>query len=294
MTTGSSRKSSISLHARDFTHVRCRFLKTEKKLTSKVEFLTRKVKTLQDKLAASTSEDSTPTAVPLPVASTSSRPSSSRPSYPPPPTRAVPSLPEMPDFSAAASSSRMRSSSAGTRPISPEDRMPQPVFRPRTPETRYTPTLPAYIPPQPQSSQPQPLQSAFTMSTSTSTSSSIGKKRRAPDDFEDCDDVPPQTFTADSVPHRGGATTPRIRRALANVRTGFTPVRHARPAPEPSRDSPPRRPAAGTSIIADVTNSPRSKSGQAGKRGWLGKIKGGAGHSRTTTSSRGRPQNAGP
>lgn len=243
-----------------------------------MEFLTRKVKTLQDKLAATSSQDTTPTAVPLPIASTSAAgpsQSASR-SHPPPPTRVVPSLPEMPDFSSAASTSRQRARGASS--MSPDDRMPQPVFRARTPEMKAQAAQP-----------PVPLGDPFPMSTSTS--SSIGIKRRAPDDFEDCDSVPPQPFTADSVPHGDGINTPRMRRALQSVRTGFTPTRHVRPAP--SRGSPPRRSTTGPSAIADVTNSPRSKAGA--KRGWLGKIKGGSGRA---TSSRPhpdrRPQNAGP
>ncbi|KAJ3555467.1 hypothetical protein NM688_g2563 [Phlebia brevispora] len=165
-----------------------KFLKEEKKLTSKVEFLTRKVKTLQDKLAATSSDDSTPTAVPLSAASTSSKAGPSRPSavaHPPPPTRSdsLRSL-RCRTFLQLHQAPACDQTRRHLSQPSPEDRIPQPVFRPRTPEARHTTTLPDFTQPLPSFQQPPVLQGAFTMSTSTSTSSSIGKKRRAPDDFD--------------------------------------------------------------------------------------------------------------
>ena len=283
---------SVSVFVSDVTLILTRdkrVIKDEKKLSSKVEFLTKKVKTLQDKLAAASSQDTTPKAMPLPSASQPDLAVRAQPTsvpYQPPPSRVLPVLPDMPDFSAAGpSSSSAGPSSMGRRTLSPHDRPP--VFRARSPEPVRSPVFSA------PTRAPPPLEEPFTMSTSTS--STVGVKRRAPDDFDDCDIVPAQTFTADSVPHGDGVNTPRIRRALQSVRTGFTPVRHVKPTPSHGPGSPSRRATTGPAIIADVTNSPRSKSGQGAKRGWLGKIKS-SGASSSRTSSRAadkRPQNAG-
>lgn len=112
----------------------------------------------------------------------------------------------------------------------------------------------------------------------------IGKKRRAPEDFEACDSLPPQGFTIDSVPDdRNENRTPRVRRMLSGGLSGFTPVRRTHPS-QPS----PKRPPAGatkTSLIADVTNSPRGTSqGKGSKRSWLGKIRGTTSHSTARTA----------
>lgn len=57
---------------------------------------------------------------------------------------------------------------------------------------------------------------------SMETASTIGKKRRVPEDFEDCNSVPPQAFTADSKPSQSEAAgTPRARHI--GPRSGFTP-----------------------------------------------------------------------
>lgn len=140
----------------------------------------------------------------------------------------------------------------------------------------------------------------------SSSSSSSGKKRRAPDDFDDCEGLPPQVFTSDSVPSQGNdAFTPRVRRALNSVRTGFTPVRGSGLGGHPhSNQLSPRRATTGAPTIADVTNSPRSRkhsenpADKASKRsGWLGKMRGGQGPRSANAISRpvfDRPQNPGP
>jgi hypothetical protein len=102
-------------------------------------------------------------------------------------------------------------------------------------------------------------ESVLNLSDTTST---VGKKRPLPADFEECDSVPPQAFTPDSVP-LGPAPASRAR-TLPSHRGGFTPVRHHAPGPA----SPPRAIGA----ILDVTNSPRGGTAQdAKKRGWLPK-----------------------
>jgi hypothetical protein len=114
-----------------------------------------------------------------------------------------------------------------------------------------------------------------------SPSSIVGKKRRAPDDFETCEPVPPQVFTAESMPtDEGGGRTPRVRRMLTSLQSGFTPIRNAaRPMmPMPS----PKRPTSQPSpFISDVTNSPLvvpplnpGLESAKSKRSWLGKIRG--------------------
>ncbi|CAL1694495.1 unnamed protein product [Somion occarium] len=238
-------------------------IKEKKKLNNKIDSLGRKVANLQAKLAAAT--EINPLA-PVPaknqpqaLTSTSRAPAIVAPqAYPTP------------------SSSRSRTLSGPSvlaRPKTPEHRVPPPpVFRARTPESKRLPSIP------PSSNSPPP---SMPMSSSSSSMMSAGKKRRAPDDFEDGEGLPPQVFTSDSVPSQDpDAFTPRIRRALHSVRTGFTPIRNSATRPHPNQLSP-RRATTGAPIIADVTNSPRGhKHGdpadKAMKRGgWLGKMRGG-------------------
>ncbi|KAL4246311.1 hypothetical protein ABKN59_008967 [Abortiporus biennis] len=274
-------------------------LKEKKKLNSKIDSLTRKVNTLQGKLAAATSS-STPEAS---ASRASQRASSSQHQSPAtstlmPAAQIVPPVPSLPNaylpsvsagqipsahaYTPTTPNSRGRYTSVPSslpRPKTPEARVPPPpVFKARTPESkRPTPKL---GPPQPQRHQHHdyPLM--------PSASSSAGKKRRAPDDFEDCDSVPPQVFTSDSLPSEEPVNTPRLRRALHSVRSGFTPVRHVAARVNPTT-SPVRRATTGAPssmpappIIHDVTNSPRGGSSgetKSNKRsGWLGKIRGGA------------------
>ncbi|KAH6917034.1 hypothetical protein BKA70DRAFT_1486238 [Coprinopsis sp. MPI-PUGE-AT-0042] len=125
-----------------------------------------------------------------------------------------------------------------------------------------------------------------------SPSSIVGKKRRAPDDFETCEPVPPQVFTAESIPTDEGGRTPRVRRMLTSLQSGFTPIRNAaRPMmPMPS----PKRPTSQPSpFISDVTNSPLvvpplnpGLESAKSKRSWLGKIRGAS--SSTSTHGTGR------
>lgn len=232
----------------------CRLLKEKKKLTSKIDSLTRKVNNLQTKLTAATNPSAD---LPPSQAGASNHP-------PPPPlptfSRST-ATPSMAPFAASGPSVQMR-------PKTPEARLPPPpVFKARTPESKRT----THKPPQDQPMASQPVTSA-------------GKKRRAPDDFEDCEGIPPQGFTADSAPSNESEKTPRLRRAFFAARTGFTPSRgvfsHASEAPS----SPTRRATTGAPpIIADVTNSPKSK------KGWLGKMRGGTSHAPPPRSVSHRP-----
>ena len=292
-------------------------LKEKKKLNSKIDSLSRKVQSLQGKLTTATEAANkaaeapalAPSAVLAPVpahrpavfspsglapaptilgASTSSRPTSRQrvATAPINLSHAAPiPAPPMPTFRPKTPESvraRMASGpSSTTRPKTPETRMP--VFKARTPDRHRTPI------------------SVPSLPESSSTTSTIGVKRRAPDDFDDGNALPPQTFSADSAPlgHASDTapiaqpTTPRLRKALQNMRTGFTPVRHQ--AASRAGSASPRRATTGGSVpaqpfhrIADVTNSPRAAShsaavkapipepppaGPPAKKGWLGKIK---------------------
>ena len=256
-----------------------RLLKEKKKFTSKIESLTRKLHALQSKVEAS---------APVPVveagpSAPALRPAKSSPAMAPRPsapklerlTQPPPSLPT-PTYTPTTPNSRSRIASGPSvlpRPKTPESRSLQPpVFRARTPEAKRTPVQLPPVPPIPA----MPIASSSSM-PSMATTSTAGKKRRAPDDFDDGEGLPPQGFTADCVPVHQPAT-PRARRALQAVRTGFTPVRN-----HVAQLSPRRATAASfpPPIIADVTNSPRGKGAAqeaaAAKRGWLGKIRSGSG-----------------
>jgi hypothetical protein len=98
------------------------------------------------------------------------------------------------------------------------------------------------------------------LAASSSSSSSIGKKRPLPAEFDEYNDLPPQAFTPDSLP----VGPPRTRHFPPSARTGTTPSRSHVLAPS----SPTRRPPAN---ISDVTNSPRSAARIDGKKSWLSK-----------------------
>lgn len=244
-------------------------LKEKKKLTSKIEALSRKVQNLQSKLAIAKESGQAP-----------AEPAASPPPPPSQPT-IIPPVPQIPAILPRPRSTTISSTptqrtpimSQPAMPMAPSNRVvsgPSSLPRPKTPERRIHPVFKArtperHLPP--------------TMPDSLPSTSSAGKKRRAPDDFEDGHSMPPQAFTAESLPSDGREnTTPRLRRALQSVHSGFTPVRHQAPRPTISLPSPKRAVTGGAKpppFIADVTNSPRSLSGQKGsKRSWLGKIRG--------------------
>ncbi|KAH9837236.1 uncharacterized protein C8Q71DRAFT_822313 [Rhodofomes roseus] len=261
-------------------------LKEKKKLTSKIESLTRKLHALQSKVAAGEAGTSTPKAGvqagPSVPALRTARPSTSTVNLPVVPrlervAQPQPPLPT-PTYTPTTPNPRSRIASGPSalpRPKTPESRTSQPtVFRARTPEARRTPS---HAPPMP------PIPAMPMASSSMETTSTAGKKRRAPDDFDDCESLPPQGFTADCLPVNQ-PTTPRARRALQAVRTGFTPVRHQVAQLSPRRATTASLPP----VIADVTNSPRGKASAqeatAAKRGWLGKIRNGSGQARAVSS----------
>ncbi|THH21203.1 hypothetical protein EW146_g292 [Bondarzewia mesenterica] len=261
-------------------------LKEKKKLTAKVESLNRKVQSLQNKLAAA--KEATPKPK-LPPQTPPAPPAALVHAPAPTPSRVSPPAPSAanvftvsharpgPSAPYSPSTPRFRSRmtpgpSALTRPKTPESRPPTPerpmsVLRAKTPEQRQKLAQPDFS---------GPMQ----------TTSSIGKKRPAPEDPDEYASV--QGFTAEGAldPTRGiDSSPPRMRK---NLRTGFTPVRNtaARTMASFARGSPARMtdPAA----ISDVTNSPRSASrGELkAKRGWLGRIRGGSASAASSTQAR--------
>ncbi|KAG6829266.1 hypothetical protein H0H87_012083 [Tephrocybe sp. NHM501043] len=220
-------------------------LKENKKLTTKVESLTRKVQTLQTKLAAAKasmpssfeapqtnilsqspiqppSSGSRVADQPRSVTVTNDIPASGSSTVAGPVPTLPPVLSSIPSY-APPPASQTPQHYADSEPSSLRSKTPEPtvapVFKARTPERR-----------------------SDSLPPSETSSSSIGKKRRAPDDFEAGDGLPPQAFTVDSLPSREHAyptTTPRARRMLSALQPGFTPVRNtSRPIvsmPSPKR-----------------------------------------------------------
>jgi hypothetical protein len=225
-------------------------LKENKKLTTKVESLTRKVQNLQTKLVAAKASnavqplpESQPTVPALPMSLTSltqqsTRPRSATVSSAPP---IYPPLVETPSTSTARNTSNRLVSAPSFLP-----RPKTPERRPITPEKQIQ--LEAVpIPPVPV----------------------IGKKQAAPDDFEAYENLLAHAVTADDEDIE--SRTPGVRRVLSSLQSGLTPT-VAMPSPgrgAPSRMSP---------LISDLTNRPErphlAPSAKPSKRAWLGKIRG--------------------
>ncbi|KAF9245857.1 hypothetical protein BU15DRAFT_40870 [Melanogaster broomeanus] len=226
-------------------------LKSNKRLTTKVESLTRKTQTLQAKLASMKSQPPEPV-----TESVAQRVPMNEASLPPVPP--VPPIPSLPVTSWAYSSHDPVISGAAL------------TLRSKTPELR-------------------PHQ-AFTLASSHTPdkksepfelgNASAGKKRPAPDDDER-DSVPAEGHYPTEA-HLRSASTPRSRRAPEHL-VGFTPVRGASGRKILGLPSPGRRvttAAAPCDTITDVTNSPRGSlvlGDQGKKRSWLGKVRGGVG-----------------
>ncbi|KIK95351.1 hypothetical protein PAXRUDRAFT_11499 [Paxillus rubicundulus Ve08.2h10] len=229
-------------------------LKVNKKLTSKVDSLARKVQSLQAKLASMKSQPQEP--MTQPVAQRVSVQEVTLPPVPPaPPIR--PSL-----MNAGAYS-----------PLDPVVSGPSSTtLRPKTPDAwpQQTFTLaPSHTP----DHKSKPLEFG---------SVSAGKKRPASDDDER-DSVPPEGHYSTDAYFRH-ASTPRLRRAQGH-QVGFTPVRGGSERkilglPSPGRRVITAQAIAPSEVITDVTNSPRGLlvhgDSQGKKRSWLGKLRGGA------------------
>ncbi|KAJ3867295.1 hypothetical protein EV359DRAFT_34772, partial [Lentinula novae-zelandiae] len=228
--------------------VKLGLMKENKSLKTKVESLSRKVSNLQTKLVAAKAT--------LPAPTIEQR------------------IPSTPSPASASTSSLSPSTSAPTfastsRPLVS---VPSALTRPKTPERRNVlgPVLRA-MSPKKDKPKTEPAPAAQS------------KKRRAPDDFEGYE-IPPQAFTVESLPGDGEKgsehATPKIRRVLSNIQTGFTPARHQNrptiPMPSPKRSnpvfikSPPSLPDFSNSASLPSVGQPADGK----KRSWLGKIRG--------------------
>jgi len=271
-------------------------LKENKKLNNKVDTLTRKVQALQTKVAtlkASTAAAS-PKASPIPsVEPAKPSPLSSAPVITAPVPVPVPAFTPVP----APASGRSRptsvtSSQAPTQPNAPQrtslasTTFARPLSRTSSSSTTSVrPKTPELTQQAREFSRTAPEQNVVSASPSPvgEVTSVVGKKRRAPDDFEGCESLPPQAFTADSVPKVDvESRTPRVRKPLSSLQSGFTPVRTAArpvaPLPSPRRNNQPtvapyidgitteKAPPSAGSTLASSDN-------KASKRSWLGKIR---------------------
>lgn len=246
------------------TEMPYRMFKDKKRLSTKVESLTRKVQALQAKL--SSVRESTPTTAERKVSPPSRSVSISSAITPMPREGNTPPVPPVPQADARYTLARSNAANrvvsgpaSVSRPRTPERRPPPPtVFKARTPEKR----APAFATP--------PIAAVDTMPVA-SGEVSVGKKRARPDEFDDVN-VPVQALYAESR-HDQENSTPRLRRALQTVHTGFTPKRATNGAPYPGR----RHTMGKEGGLSDMTNSPRSVNSAAAKsskRSWLGKIRG--------------------
>ncbi|KAF9225536.1 hypothetical protein BS17DRAFT_751415 [Gyrodon lividus] len=226
-------------------------LKANKKLTTKVESLTRKVQSSQAKFASMKSQPREPMAEPVTQRVLTKEAALS----PIPPVLPIPPL----VMSVEAFSSHDH---VVSRPPS--------TLRSKTPEPwpQQTFTLPP-------SHTPDKKSDPFELSNV-----SAGKKRPAPDDDER-DSVPPEGHYS-TDPYLRNVSTPRLRRAQG-YQVGFTPVRGASERKILGLPSPGRRMTAAikpSDVITDVTNSPRGFSIQSDpqgkKRSWLEKLRDGA------------------
>ncbi|KAJ3855278.1 hypothetical protein EV368DRAFT_34975, partial [Lentinula lateritia] len=228
--------------------VKLGLMKENKSLKTKVESLSRKVSNLQSKLNAAKATLPAPT-IERRIPSSSSPASASTSSLSP--------------------STSVPTSASTSRPLVS---VPSALPRPKTPERRNVlgPVLRAMSPKKDKpKSEPAPAAQS--------------KKRRAPDDFEGYE-IPPQAFTVESLPgdaEKGSENaTPKIRRVLSNIQTGFTPARHQNrptiPMPSPKRSnpvfvkSPPSLPDYSNSASLSSVGQPADGK----KRSWLGKIRG--------------------
>lgn len=252
------------------TEMSYRMLKDKNKLSNKVESLTRRVQTLQAKLASA--KESMPTTE-RNVSPPSSSVSISGTITPMPRERVVPPVPQADARPRSNAMNRVVSiPTSNSRPKTPENRPPPPtVFKARTPEKR-APTFTT------------PPNAVLDNIPVASGEVSIGKKRVRPEEFDDVN-VPVQALYAESR-HGQENSAPRLRRALQSVHTGFTPKRTI------NRASPGKNTMGKEGGLSDMTNSPhsmKSAAAKSSKRSWLGKIRGVS----SQASSNGTPSHPG-
>ncbi|KAL0576713.1 hypothetical protein V5O48_005280 [Marasmius crinis-equi] len=250
-------------------------LKENKKLTTKVESLTRKVQNLQTKLAAAKASAASPSD------------KRDKSNSPPPPVAPPPAIQSPHVAPVPVSRPRSNTSSSATI-VSPTGQQPgealnaqqgrsrthsvASILRPKTPEKGVF-SLPVF-----RGSASPKRRSAEIVDAPAN------RKRSAPEDFESGDRMPAQGFGSEGLPEETRNTressTPRVRRVLSNIQSGFTPVRNRTTtgaAPPPPVVLAPKEPAPRAVSMAAV---PLQLDSRAPKRGtgWLGKIRGASSH----------------
>ncbi|KAF5388499.1 hypothetical protein D9757_004731 [Collybiopsis confluens] len=272
----------------DNDDVKLELMKDNKSLKAKVESLTRKVNNLQTKLAAAKATLPAPAALEQRVTSASSASSSASP--PLLVSSSSSSLSSTPTSvpSSAASTSRPRSntllgtlttvsssSNAASAISGGLNRVvsgPSALSRPKTPERRTVlgPVFKAMSPKKDRHKVEPPAPPAVQ-----------NKKRRAPDDFEGYE-IPPQVYTAESLPgdteNIPEQSTPKVRRVLSNIQSGFTPARNQTrptiPMPSPKRVDAVFMKAPAAAITPNSATLATATAADGKKRSWLGKIRG--------------------
>ena len=229
----------------------CRVLKERKKLNFQVDSLTRKVKALEKELAEASTKPGPKTkeslasqppiqaSVPSRTSSSSSRRSTST---------------HQSQLSSRSSSARISAVSSTNSPhllqnarsLASTSASNPSLQRAKTPEPKVRHEAKAAPPPTVQVQQLEPT--------------TIGKKRRAPEDFDACESLPAQVFTPESIPSKTSENqTPRSRKTTTGNRGGFTPLRSRPPSRDPvGRDAAPTLVSATT--ITDVTNGTAQRS----------------------------------
>ncbi|TDL26365.1 hypothetical protein BD410DRAFT_783402 [Rickenella mellea] len=281
-------------------------LKEKKKLSSKVDALTRKVQSLQNKVTSASpapetnratsavsgaTDDVLPPVPPIPQPSSSKATSTAGATPMPLAPLLRPKTPELKEASSKAPR------------VAPIERPKTPTF-PRifspsvlAPSSRQnTPEFSQLRPKTPESSRgqavfklktPERVRALSTPSASDLPTTFSGKKRPAPDDFYPSEPLPAQPVMPDIA-------SPHVRRPSQTMRSGFTPVRHQTSSgslsPMDQQQAAHRRLTTTTLTrgpIADVTNGGRrvvSTHPKAQGRGWLGKLRGGSSESKAARS----------
>lgn len=201
-------------------------LKERKKLNFQVDSLTRKVKVLEKELAEaatkpapkarepSTSQPPLQAPIPSRTSLTTTRKSTST-NPPRPPSRSSSTR------TSAASSTDSPHLLQNARPLASTSASSSGLHRAKTPEPKVRHEMKPGPSSTAQVRQPEPVV--------------IGKKRRAPEDFDTCEAVPAQVFTPESAPSKvSGDQTPRSRKTTTGNRGGFTPVRSRPPSKDPA------------------------------------------------------------
>jgi len=223
-----------------------RSLKEEKRLTSKIESLSRKVQSLQSKLATRSSAPAAPIPASVSVPQSSQSKQATRSSVPAPISTSVsvpsfteiraktptPPVPQLPTVGCSTRPTRIPSSpGSALRSKTPEPVRRSQIFNP--PPVPSMPSMSGALSPRtperansvvPRSFSQLYLQHATPAADSAAVStpqSSNSRKRRLPDDF-----ATSERATVQAMIEPGVKVTPRqLRRRPSDLKSGFTPTR---------------------------------------------------------------------